>query len=200
MVVMVVVGESPPASVERSPTLRRLRRNLAVHDEEFDLYVRLLNLYPERPNRWSVVDARTRASEILEMVDHKLWVMLMGRRVGCAFGLPRDAEWWSVWADYPYEVRAHRAIVLVPHHSPRCRYWNTDRFIPGKKMAWLLRDRCQVLGVEMPSAKVKGLRSEDVYAEISNHYPGPAVVASLWNLTPPPPREDPLPAPRPVGA
>jgi len=116
---VLIVGESPNVrgkAAYETKAGKRLRTLLGNVEYPW------VNLFEERPERWSAARAREEASSVL-LVDSEMaptLFVLLGRRVATAFG-KGDKEFLSLdraFTDWWY---------IFPHPSGRSRWWNDPR-------------------------------------------------------------------------
>lgn len=118
---LTIIGESPNSQgVEKYDT----RSGQRLLDMMGGKTMPWHNIHGAEPPKWSKRVARARIEDWLAQNPLESEpLLLLGRKVAHAFGIPGDAEWLE-W----YVSPAHRhPMILFPHTSPRNTWWNNPK-------------------------------------------------------------------------
>lgn len=135
-----LVGQAPARSSRPGswpldgPCGRRLARlaGLSGYDELTAVFA-VANLLPEFPgkdgkgDRWPIVEARSRAAAMLPTLLEFDRVLLLGRHVAEAFGVPARRKDFLEWFVLDAEPRAGEDVTwaaVFPHPSGVSHWWN----------------------------------------------------------------------------
>lgn len=132
----LLIGESPSkrgATAEdalRGTIARRLARLLGLTVAAYESAFERVNVLPDflgkapgkRARKWPPVEARQAALAMLQkgVLDERELIVLFGRRVAAAFGLPETTPWFQPTALEDPTIQ----VVCCPHPSGASRWWN----------------------------------------------------------------------------
>jgi uracil-DNA glycosylase len=158
---LVVIGQAPGRSAGlplEGAGMMRLCRWAGV---EFDYYLRrterlnLINRYPGRSSsggdRFPERRAAAEARKLLRMLDG-LTVILLGRNVQTAFGVPDDAPPFTRWILPHTNPERPTTAWLIPHPSGISRFYNCagNRGLAGELFRALLICHPPAAALEAP--------------------------------------------------
>jgi hypothetical protein len=140
----LIVGEMNPYGVDPAYALYHLPRGAAgnrlhtilqLSDVE---YLRTFDRVNLCTGKWSAPVARAEARRLVETVDRRPGIVLLGKKVAEAFGL-YDVEPFTVFARGKGRgAPARTNVVVLPHPSGRNRIWNDPR-VAGQARAAMTR-------------------------------------------------------------